>query len=170
MDKMETVMVNEAKPVSNVGDLSKIDDMNLDIGLKHEEANSGTPSRNEEEIPDEERYEEDIREENIADEERDEEDFRDEETEDEEIADEEREDDKDTTDEERDEEDIVDEDDVINRELWEKSLQSARSSGQPMTLNPPKDRILLSTIIQGGNGSSEGKKVQQILIDFGIQM
>jgi len=42
----------------------------------------------------------------------------------------------------------VDEDDLINRELWEKSLQSARRPGQPMTLNPPKDRILLSTIIQ----------------------
>ena len=119
MDKMETVMVNEAKPVSNVGDLSKIDDMNLDIGLKHEEAG------------DEERDEEDIRDENIADEERYEEDFRDEETDDEEIAD-----------EERDGEDIVDEDDLINQELWEKSLQSVRSSGQPMTLNQPKERLL----------------------------
>merc|ERR1712223_158381 len=97
MDKMEIVMVNKAKQDVNVEDLFKTDDMDLDIGLKHEEANSGTPSRNEEDIPDEERYEEDIREENIADEK--------------------REDDKDTTDEERDEEDIVDEDDLINREL-----------------------------------------------------
>ena len=129
MDKMETVMVNEAKQVSNVGDLFKIDDMNLYIGLKHEEAG------------DEERDEEDIRDENIADEERYEEDFRDEETDDEEIADEEREY-KDTTEEETDEEDIVDEDDLINQELWEKSLQSVRSSGQPMTLNRPKERLL----------------------------
>ena len=131
MDKMETVMVNEAKPVSNVGDLFKIDDMNLDIGLKNEVAG------------DKERDEEDIRDENIADEERDEEDFRDEETDDEDIADEER-DEEDTEDEERDEEDIVDEDDLINQELWEKSLQSVRSSGQPMTLNQPKERIILT--------------------------
>ena len=121
MDKMETVMVNEAKPVSNVGDLFKIDDMNLDIGLKNEVAG------------DKERDEEDIRDENIADEERDEEDFRDEER-----------DEEDTEDEERDEEDIVDEDDLINQELWEKSLQSVRSSGQPMTLNQPKERIILT--------------------------
>merc|ERR1712223_1829081 len=90
MDKMETVMVNKAKQDVNVEDLFKTDNMDLDIGLKHEEANSGTPSRNEEDIPDEERYEEDI----------------------------------------------GDENDLINRELWEKSLQSARRPGQPMTLNP----------------------------------
>ena len=130
MDKMETVMVNEAKQVSNVGDLFKKDDMNLDIGLKNEEAG------------DEERDEEDIRDENIADEERDEEDFRDEETDDEEIADEGGREYKDSTEEETDEEDIVDEDDLINQELWEKSLQSVRSSGQPMTLNQPKERLL----------------------------
>merc|ERR1711963_784007 len=78
MDRMKAVMVNKAKPDVNVEDLFKTDDMDLDNGLKHEEANNGIPSRNEE-------------------------DFRDEETEDEEIANEEREDDKDITDEERDE-------------------------------------------------------------------